>query len=86
MGYEGIVMTDDLDMGAVKNHFEIGTSVRQILSAGIDITLICHAGPNIELAFEEILKNMRDSISLRADAEKSVRRIMGVKEKYLPGW
>jgi len=86
MGYEGIVMTDDLDMGAVKNHFEIRTSVRQILSAGIDIMLICHAGSDIELAFEEILKNMRDSVRLRADAEKSVRRIMRVKEKYLPGW
>jgi len=83
MGYDGIVMTDDLDMGAVKNHFEIRTSVRQILSAGIDIMLICHAGPDIELAFEEILKNMLDSVSLRADAEKSVRRIIKLKEKYL---
>ncbi|MFO7666055.1 MAG: beta-N-acetylhexosaminidase [Desulfobacterales bacterium] len=86
MGYDGIVMTDDLDMGAVKNHFEIGTSVRQILSAGIDMMLICHEGPDIELAFEEVLKNMRDSIRLRVDAEKSVRRIMRVKEKYLPVW
>lgn len=83
MGYEGIVMTDDLDMGAVKNHFDIRTSVRQILSAGIDMMLICHAGPNIELAFGEILKNMRDSAKIRTDAEKSVRRIMELKEKYL---
>ncbi len=86
MGYEGIVITDDLDMGAIKNHYGIETSIGQILSAGIDMALICHAGPNIELAFGEIMKNMLDSVSLRADAEKSVRRIMGVKEKYLPRW
>jgi beta-N-acetylhexosaminidase len=83
MGYDGVVMTDDLDMGAVRNHFEIGTSVRQIMSAGIDMMLICHEGPDIELAFGEILKNMRDSQVARADAEKSVRRIIKLKEKYL---
>jgi len=85
MGYDGIVLTDDLDMGAVKNHFDIRTSVRQILSAGIDMTLICHAGPNIEAAFEEILKNMRDSEKIKTDAEISVRRILRQKEKYLQG-
>jgi beta-N-acetylhexosaminidase len=83
MGYDGVVMTDDLDMGAVRNHFEIGTSVRQILSAGIDMMLICHEGPDIELAFTEIMRNMRDSRDLRADAEKSVGRIIRLKEKYL---
>ena len=86
MGYEGIVMTDDLDMGAIRNHYGIETSIRQILSAGIDMALICHAGPNIEIAFGEILKNMRDSAQVRADAVKSVSRIMELKEKYLPGW
>ncbi len=86
MCYEGIVMTDDLDMGAVKKHFDIRTSVRQILSAEIDMMLICHAGPDIESAFEEILKNMRDSAKVRADAEISVRRILRHKEKFLPGW
>ena len=83
MGYEGIVITDDLDMGAIKNHYGIETSIGQILSAGIDMALICHAGPNIELAFGEILKNMRDSAQIRADAVKSVCRIMEIKEKYL---
>jgi len=85
MGYGGIVMTDDLDMGAVKNHFDIMTSARQILSAGIDMMLICHAGPDIELAFGEILKNMHDSRTIRDDAENSVHRIMRHKRKYLQG-
>lgn len=83
MGYDGVVMTDDLDMGAVKKHFDIETSVRQALSAGIDMMLICHAGPDIETAFGEILRNMRDSADIKADALKSVRRIIKLKEKYL---
>jgi len=83
MGYDGIVMTDDLDMGAIKNHYEIETSIRQILSAGIDMALICHAGSDIEFSFEEILKSIHDSKEIKMDAEKSVSRIMRHKEKYL---
>jgi len=86
MGYEGIVMTDDLDMGAIKNHYEIETSIRQILSAGIDMALICHAGPNIESSFVEILKGMHDSKEIKMNAEKSASRILRHKEKYLLEW
>ncbi|MBU3948450.1 MAG: beta-N-acetylhexosaminidase [Proteobacteria bacterium] len=82
MGYEGIVMTDDLDMGAI-NNIDIKTVIKQILYAGIDMALICHAGPNIEYSFEEILKNMRDSKAIEREAEKSVRRILMCKGKYL---
>lgn len=83
MGYEGIVMTDDLDMGAIKNNYDIKTVIKQILDAGIDMALICHTGPNIEYSYEEILKNMRDSKEIETEAEKSVRRILLYKEKYL---
>ncbi|MBU1052901.1 MAG: beta-N-acetylhexosaminidase [Proteobacteria bacterium] len=83
MGYNGIVMTDDLDMGAIINNFDIKTVIKQILYAGIDMALICHAGPNIEYAFEEIKKNMRDFNEIEVEAEKSVSRILLYKEKYL---
>lgn len=50
MGYEGLVMTDDLDMGAVTRHFDIHAVVDQLLRCEVDIVLICHKGPNIETA------------------------------------
>jgi beta-N-acetylhexosaminidase len=55
LGYTGIVMTDDLDMGAIRKHYAIDTAVRQILESEVDLTLICHKGPDIETAFHEIL-------------------------------
>ncbi len=83
MSYEGIVMTDDLDMGAIKNNYDLKTAIKQILYAGIDMALICHAGPNIEYSFEQILKNMRDSKEIEMESKKSVQRILLYKEKYL---
>ena len=81
MGFGGIVMTDDLDMGAVRKHYDLEPAVRQILLSEIDIALICHKGPDIENAFEAILRGTRDSAETKAKGELSVRRILGVKQE-----
>jgi len=83
LGYTGITLTDDLDMGAVANHYDIKTIAQQILAADIDIALICHKGPNIEIAFEEIVKHLSDKPELRLKGIESVRRIMKLKRRYL---
>ena len=83
MGYDGIVMTDDLDMGAVVKHYDIITAMSKILSAEIDIVLICHRGPDIEKGFNEILRNLTDSQEMRARGDVSLRRILKLKQRYL---
>jgi len=83
MGYAGVVMTDDLDMGAIDKHYDLKTAIQQILSADIDLTLICHAGPNIENAFKEILDVQGRSQSMKAKGMKSLKRIMRLKSRYL---
>jgi beta-N-acetylhexosaminidase len=76
-------MTDDLDMGAINNNYKIKIVIQQILSAGIDIALICHKGPNIELAFEEILASISADRELRSEGRGSVARILRLKQKYI---
>ena len=83
MAYQGIVMTDDLDMGAINNHYEIKTAVHQILSAGIDIALICHKGPDIEQAFEEILRSISTDRKMHKKGRASVARILKLKQRYI---
>jgi beta-N-acetylhexosaminidase len=83
MGYDGVVMTDDLDMGAIKKHYGLETAIQQILSADIDIPLICHAGPDIENAFKEILDLQGRSQTMKAKGVKSLERIMKLKSRYL---
>jgi beta-N-acetylhexosaminidase len=83
MGYDGVVMTDDLDMGAIEKHYDLKTAIQQILSADIDMPLICHAGPNIENAFKEILDVQRRSQTMKAKGMKSLERIMRLKLRYL---
>jgi beta-N-acetylhexosaminidase len=83
MGFNGLVMTDDLDMGAITKHYNIRISIQRILAADIDLALICHKGPNIEIAFEKILKGITDSAEMKARGMESAERIMGLKRKYV---
>lgn len=83
MGFDGLVLTDDLDMGAIAKHFDIRTSILQVLAADIDLALICHQGPNIETAYEVILKEITDVSEMRVKGLKAAERIMRLKRKYL---
>jgi beta-N-acetylhexosaminidase len=80
MGFNGIVMTDDLDMGAIKNHYDIYTVIQQILAAEVDLALICHKGPNIEIAFQEIKKRISEDKVLKEKNGQSLKRIIAYKD------
>ena len=84
MKFDGVVITDDLDMGAIKKHFSIETVIEQVLAADIDIALICHAGPDIARAHELIAEAITASADLRARAISSAQRILRLKRRYLP--
>ncbi len=83
MGYRGVVMTDDLDMGAIKPAFAIETAIDQILAADVDIALICHKGPDIAAAAERLSKRLRDDARLREMGRRSVERILDLKRAFL---
>jgi len=82
-GYGGLVLTDDLDMGAIKRYYPIDTVITQIMAADVDQALICHKGPDIETAAEKMTAIIHDSLEMRTRAMASVKRIFAAKETYL---
>lgn len=40
--FEGLVMTDDLDMGAIYNEYGLTETIRMAITAGNDMAMICH--------------------------------------------
>ncbi len=83
MGFKGVVITDDLDMGAIGGRYDIHTSIQRIVEADIDIALICHQGPNIQIAFEEMQKCLADSHDARQKGFDSLNRILALKKRFL---
>lgn len=79
--YDGLVLTDDLDMKAIGH--DMKTCIKQILLAQIDMALICHTGPNIDIAADEICRLLAKDSSLFTMGRESVERILRFKKKYL---
>src|SRR4029077_13150942 len=48
MDFEGLIMTDDLDMGAILNGYGLEETIRLAVAAGNDLAMICHRIPEIE--------------------------------------
>ena len=81
LGYQGIVITDDLDMGAVSEGYkpeEIGIVAIQ---AGTDILLSCHNPEVQQRIYRSTLQAVKDGKLSRTDIDASVRRIVYCKLK-----
>ncbi len=50
LAFTGLVMTDDLDMGAILNHYGLEETIRLALTAGNDLAMICHRIEGVEAA------------------------------------
>ena len=50
LGFEGLVMTDDLDMGAILNGYGLEQTLHLALAAGADMAMICHRVEQLENA------------------------------------
>ncbi|MGD9973477.1 MAG: beta-N-acetylhexosaminidase [Desulfatirhabdiaceae bacterium] len=80
MGYTGLVMTDDLDMGAIAKHYDLSLSVNRAILAEIDLILICHSGPAIDTAADLLRRIETDEPDLTRHA---IDRILRVKSDRL---
>lgn len=81
LGFKGLVMTDDLDMKAIGH--DMKTCIQQILLSHIDMALICHTGPNMDFAVDEIRRLLTNDPDLFVSGEQSFDRIIGYKKIYM---
>ncbi|MCB1208895.1 MAG: glycosyl hydrolase, partial [Verrucomicrobiales bacterium] len=54
LGYEGLAMTDDLDMGAILNEVTFEQAIQEAVRAGNDLVMICHRLEMVELARQHL--------------------------------
>ena len=56
VGFDGLVMTDDLEMGAISGAFGVGETVRRAITASNDLLLFCHQLECVEMAVSTLNK------------------------------
>lgn len=80
--YEGVVMTDDMTMKAILDNYEIGEAAVEAVKAGNDIVLIAHDYEKVHRAIQAILEAVRNEEIKVEQIDRSVERILQLKEKY----
>jgi beta-N-acetylhexosaminidase len=79
-GFNGVVITDDLGMGAILESLDIGEATLKAFEAGADILLICHH-PEAQLeGYEAIVKAFRDGRIKEQDIKERLLRIEALKK------
>ncbi|HYM37009.1 MAG TPA: glycoside hydrolase family 3 protein, partial [Nitrospiraceae bacterium] len=82
-GFDGVVVTDDLEMHAISDHHGIGDAAVQAFLAGADILLICKDRGRAVVAMDAVRKAVELG-TIPADRLKaSLRRILQLKRKFL---
>lgn len=82
LGFEGVVFTDDLTMGAVAQGYSLDQAVVLSLRAGCDMALVCHGLDNARAAHGAVLAALRSGELSRERLEKSVYRILSLKAEF----
>lgn len=75
LGYEGVIITDDLDMGAIVNTYGRGSDVKLAIAAGNDMAMICHQTDTAPIALAHLKELPYGTI------DDSLRRIEKLKKK-----
>lgn len=82
LGYDGVVITDDLEMGAIEQNYGSGEAAVMALEAGADIILFGHTPDKASEAYGAIQTAVETGRLSEAEIDEHVLRILKLKEKY----
>ena len=78
VGFDGLVMTDDLDMGAILTGHPLEETIRLAIAAGNDMVMICHRIPEIENVQRILATLPQDQI------DRALENVARFKERLTP--
>jgi beta-N-acetylhexosaminidase len=82
LGYRGVIVSDDLEMKAIADHFGIADAVLRGLSAGCDVFLLCHVEALQLEAHEALVRAAERSADVRARVDESAARVAALKAAH----
>ena len=81
--YDGVVLTDDLEMHAIIDHYGIEDAAVQSILAGCDMPLICKDRNREVAAMTAVDKAVTDGVISTERLEQSLARITRLKQRFL---
>lgn len=80
--YDGVVITDDMTMQAITDHYEIGEAAVKSVQAGCDVVLVGHEYENIISVIKALKTAVQQGVITEQRLDESIKRILRVKQNY----
>ncbi|HMC30264.1 MAG TPA: glycoside hydrolase family 3 N-terminal domain-containing protein, partial [Candidatus Angelobacter sp.] len=81
IGYRGLIISDDLEMGGVLSAGEIEDVAVETLRAGADMFLVCHNQELVWRGYEAVLRTAERDRKFAAQVERAARRVLSMKKR-----
>lgn len=82
IGYGGVVVSDDLDMKAIADHYGAGDAAVEAIAAGCDVLLACQSEAVQDEAYEALAREAEASAAFRERVAESAARVRALKDEH----
>lgn len=82
LGYDGVVITDDLEMGAIEKQNDLGQAATEAFGAGADLLLICFSHDKVIEAFEKTAEAISRNPGLLQRLQESLTRVGRMQQRF----
>ena len=84
IGFKGLVLSDDLEMGAILRHRTTEDAAIAAVRAGCDMILVCRYASNVLKTFDALCREARRDPAFQTVVEQAAEKVLLAK-KSLPG-
>lgn len=84
LAFNGLVISDDLEMGAILKNYGVGQAAVMSIRAGTDMVAICAEPDNIRRGFEELADALSSGIIPSEESAASLERIYAFHDLLSP--
>ena len=82
LGYNGLIVTDDLEMGAITQQGSIPHAALKAFCAGVDLLLICHNHDEVEASVSALGNGLDNGLISPERVSDSIARLTAVRKRF----
>lgn len=83
LGFNGLVVSDDMTMGAITENYSIEEASIKAINAGVDLLLVCQKYENTENVLKALKEAALNGTISKERLDNALYNIISIKKKYL---